>query len=474
MLASTHFRIKRGDEDDWFDAILDADTKLFIDPFMVFQERVGFWAGSHDEIVKHFDRAFLLVAQGNSDPITLPYKKALDILEFREPREFCLGYTAHGTYGLGSGPGYAEIIAQAISEAIARGIQHPRHFEELGILNEGIGADRISDITATILKTRLIEYTRIISTRHSLDVATHRLFASSFDEGRQRWKADEVHVPTNPSIDGPFLFVPQRFLRKLPVLNAQDWWNDYENEKLRQDLNYEILGRVNKKEILKVARANTEAVRRWTVQKELQTASSYNLLSDPAGVYQWHEAAALFAEQHPLVLPAAHSAETFKVVISDLLEQFRLFIEDQGGWRLLWNDARSREKPEEAVQLLFFGIARNYCRANNISVDREVDLGRGPVDFKFSNGYQNRAHLEVKKIHNGKFWNGLSEQLPAYMRGDQVNLGWFLAVRYRSSKTDEAREREVPRRVQAVAEAKQLELYSMIIDARPAVSASKL
>lgn len=473
MLVSTHFQIKRLDEDDWFDAILDVDTKLFVDPFMVFQEKAGFWAASHDELVKHFDRAFMLIAQGNRDPTTLPYKKALDILEFPEPRELCLGYTAQGTRGAGSGAGYAGLIACAIAEAISRGLEHPRHFEELGILNEGIGADRISDITATVLKRRLIEYSRNIATRHNLPVAPHQLFAASFDEMRQRWKLDEVYVPTNPATGGPYVFVPQRFLRRLPVLNACDWWNDYENEKLRQDLNYEILGRVNKAEILRAARATPEAVRRWTIQKEQQTASSYDLLRDPAGVYQWHEVAALFVKQYPLILPAANDADTFRKAIQNVIEQFRLFIEDQGGWRLLW-DTGSKEKPEEAAQLLFFGIVRNYCRANNISVDREVDLGRGPVDFKFSNGYHNRAHLEVKKLHNGKFWNGLNEQLPTYMRGDEVKLGWFLALRFRSSKAGTKREQEFPRRVAEVAAAKGLELYPALIDARPQVSASKL
>jgi hypothetical protein len=472
MLVSTHFQIKKKDDDDWFDAILDVDTKLFVDPFMVFQEKAGFWADSHDDLVKHFDRAFLLIAQGNRDPTTLAYQKALGILEFPEPRELCLGYTAQGTQGAGSGTGYAKLIAEAIAEAISRGLKHPRHFEELGILNEGIGSDRISDITATVLKHRLIEYSRNISVRHNLPVSPHTVFAASFNEMRQRWNVEDVSVPTNPVTGGPYLFVPRRFLRKLPVLNAYSWWNDYENEKLRQDINYEIMGRVNKSKILKAAREAPEAVRRWTVEKEKQTAASYDILRDPAGVYQWHEAASLFVSKHPLTLPPAENIDEFKKVIQNVIQQFRLFIEDQGGWRLLWDALK--EKPEEAAQLLFFGIARNYCRANNISLDREVDLGRGPVDFKFSNGYQNRAHLEVKKLHNGKFWSGLDKQLPIYMGSDEVKLGWFLALRFRSSKLEDKRQKDLPGRVQEVAAAKGLELYSALIDVRPQESASKV
>jgi hypothetical protein len=106
-----------------------------------------------------------------------------------------------------------------------------------------------------------------------------------------------------------------------------------------------------------------------------------------------------------------------------------LFVEQQGGWSLLWNDDGT-DKPEEAAQLLFRGIVQNYCQANDIVIDREVELGRGPVDSKFSSGYEHRAHLEIKKEHNGKFWNGFEQQLPTYMRSDEVSDGWFLAVRY--------------------------------------------
>jgi hypothetical protein len=168
MLASVHFRIKRTPADDWFDPIVDADTELFVDPFLVFKESRGFWNGAHAALINHFNRAFMMIAQGNLNPSALAFKKALALLAFKEPKELCLGYTSKGTDGLGSGLVHAKAIAAAIVEAIGRGLQDIRHFEELGILNEGIGPDRISDITCTILKSRLVEYTRLIAKRHEI------------------------------------------------------------------------------------------------------------------------------------------------------------------------------------------------------------------------------------------------------------------------------------------------------------------
>ena len=401
MLVSSHFGIARRSEDDWFDAILDADTELFLDPFFVFKESEGFWAGAHDEIIRHFDRAFLLIAEGNRNPQSLQYRKALHLLMFREPKELCLGYTATGTAGLGSGIGFARSIASAISAAITRGLIHPRHFEELGVLNKGIGSDRISDITCTILKHRLLTYTQEIARRHGIPMEWHRIYAAEFDEQRLRWRIPEVEAPTNPYTGGPFLFVPQRFLNDLPTLNADDWWDHYENEELRDDLNYEIMGRVNKATIIEVARLHPESVRQWTIDKEAEQVSPYDFSKDPKGVWQWDPVTQSFTQSHPLRISPPQSDEEFFSIIELVIGQFRLFIEEQGGWSLLWDTPYAQEKPEHATQLLFRGIAQNYCRANNISLDAEVNLGRGPVDFKFSNGYVHRAHLEVKKLHNG-------------------------------------------------------------------------
>ena len=472
MLASAHFKIKRGKQDDWFDPILDADTELFVDPFLIFKEARGFWVGAHPDIVRHFDRAFVEIAKGNLNPKTLAYQKALALLLFKEPKEFCLGYTSSGTSGLGSGSHFADSIADAICQAIRRGLEHPHHFEELGILNEGIGADRISDITCTILKARFVRYTQEIARRHNVKMARHHIFAASLDTHRQRWESPEVMVPTNPFTGGPLLFAPNRFLRDLPVLNARDWWNAFENERLRQDLNYEIMGNVDKATIVAAARENPDVVRTWTMKKEGEPADAYDFVRDPKGVWQWDAATTTYVTTHPVKLTPPSNEAEFHEAIEKIIHAYQLFIEDQGGWYLLWDGAKA--KPEHAPQLLFRGIAQSYCKANDISLDSEVNLGRGPVDFKFSNGYSRRAHLEVKKLGNGKFWDGLEKQLPSYMQSDEVADGWFLALKYNDNKTSQKREKELVNRVDAVAEEKKLSLNYALVDVRPKESASKL
>jgi hypothetical protein len=472
MLASSAFKITRTSKDDWFDTILDVDTELFVDPFTIFKETTGPWKVAHDRLIGHFNRAFILIAEGNRNPASPAYKKALALLEFKEPHELCLGYTAKGTRGSGSSGRLAGLMAEAIVAAIERGLEHPSHFEELGILQERIGADRISDAACTILKPELIAYTQKVARRHGVALDPHRIYASEFDPVRQRFLSKVVSVPTNPVDGGPLLFVPERFLDELPTLNPDDWWSSYENERLRTDLNYELMGKVDKATIVDTARERMDSVRAWAKAREGSPAEPYDFDRDPKGVVAWEAAAAEFTAGNPLALAPPQTTEEFDAVIELIIKQFRLFIEEQRGWWLLWDGGK--DKPELAAQLVFYGIARNYCTANNIVVDPESDFGRGPVDFKFSNGYVRRAHLEVKKLHNGKFWNGLDRQLPTYMASDEVKKGWFLAVRYRDGRKWDDRERELQGRVRAAGETHGRDLRAELVDARPRDSASKL
>jgi hypothetical protein len=472
MLFSQHFGIKVKATDDWFDAILDADTQLFVDPFLIFKENRGFWKNAHARIIKHFDTAFTLIAQSPNRE-SLSYGRALRILTFREPHELCLGYTAKGTKGAGSGVLYAKLIAIAIEDAIKRGIVHPNHFEELGVLNEGIGPDRISDIACTILKAQLVEYTQRICSQYSIPMQAHQIFASAYDEQRMSWLSEPVRLPTNPFKDGPLLLLPRRFLRELPTLNAHDWWSYYEAAKLRDDVNYEILVKVDKKSIIEAAKKNPGLVRQWSTDRESVPQNEYDFANDPLGVWRWDQVTSFYVKHNPLIIEPPRDESGFKAVIQLVIGQFKLFVEDQGGWYLLWNSA-NKEKPEHAAQLLFRGIAQSYCRANNISLDAEVNLGRGPVDFKFSNGYMRRAHLEVKKLHNGAFWNGLERQLPSYMKSDEVKNGYFLAIRYKDTTATVQRERNLPKRVKALSTSENINLCFEVVDGRRQKSASKL
>lgn len=470
---STSLGLTRQPEYDWFDPVLTTDTQLFVDPFLIFLDEDETWEDAHDKVIDHFDRAFQLLAQTSGNPHHPRYQAALNLLQFPEPSEFCLGYTARGTRGSGSGKQGASRIAEAMSDAIARGVQHLEHFEELGILNEGIGPDRISDIVCTVLKPDFVTYTQQVAQGLDIPMKKHRLRAAGFDSSRAAAaQTQRVHLPTNPKTGGPLLLTPTRFLRDLPVLNAENWWVSDEARQLRRELDLELITNVRKKDIVALARRNPESVTAWTKRMERQGADPYDLEADPRGIYAWADDTTRYVKRNPLAIEPPTTDVEFAAVIQLIVDKYKHYIEERGGWKLLWNDD-SNEKHEEAAQLAFQGIAASYCEANNIVVDREVELGRGAVDFKFSNGYRNRTLLEIKKLHNGKFWNGVEAQLPTYLGADNCTDGWFVAVRYKTKGVSAKRARTLPRKVQQMATQSGFDLRQIVVDARPKSSASR-
>lgn len=473
---SSHFGITPGRNDDWFDPILGADTRLFIDPFLVFREDTGDWSHAHRELIAYFNIVFHMIGNTMVATSSPERVKAMDLLRFPEPRAFCLGYTDQGTGGAGGGPVYAKLISEAMELSIGRGLKDLSHFESLGVLNEGIGPDRISDLVCNVLIERFVAYTLKVVKRHKLPTDKHKINRGRFDPRNLRWDPVEVDLPTNPDNGLPILLTPRRFLRSLPTLDSNDFWASSEAAQLRASLNFFVSTKVNKKDIVALARQDPEAVDRWTRSRENADPLPYDFEGDPVGVYAWLRHAQAYTAAVPLKLTLPTSTPTFGALIDELVADFKHFVEQRGGWKLLINDDGS-EKDEQAAQLLFRGVAESRCIAAGVVIDREVDLGRGPVDFKFSAGYANRALLEVKKLHNGKFWNGLEHQLTSYLKSDKCDVGRYVAIQYRDHrpKTDVGqRKLLLPKRTADLGTKLGLNLKSEHVDARKKLSASKL
>lgn len=474
MRFSDYFKIKRSRTDRWFDPILSIDTPLFLDPFLLYAQEGGPFKESHAEIIGFFNYVFKLIATAQGKPSSVRYQKAVQTLIFPEVQELCLGYTEGGTRGSGSGYELASVIAGAIWEAIQAGMEEITHFEEISILREGIGADRISDITAGLLKRRLVNYTTKIIRRHEIPVHEVNYSRGFYNVAQEMWIPLSAALPQNPYNKRPILLVPQRYLRHLPTVNAHDFW-DYcyfnENETIRREFSYDVTRRVTKREIIQLARRHPELRRAYVENVEGRSPGPYDLELDEKGYVRWYDATAIYCQKRPLAFHITSEADFFKV-IDQMVDEYRHFVENNAGWRLLWND-NGTSKGERAAQLLFLGIVKHYCQANNIDISREVNIGKGPVDFKVAIGYSLRALLELKLARNTKFWNGLSKQLPAYQRAERVKCGYFIVIVF--SESDIERLKDIQQIIGKVNQATGYAIKGIVIDARPEQpSASKL
>jgi len=153
----------------------------------------------------------------------------------------------------------------------------------------------------------------------------------------------------------------------------------------------------------------------------------YDDKADRAGIYAFRSALHEVAEKYPLQIakPSAHTRVELARVVGQIIGQFRTLIEKNDLADLLWHGGEPRH--EKAAQLLFFAVADAYCRANNIDISPETDSGGGPVDFKFSTGYEGR-HLVELKLSTGRVVHGYRTQLEVYKDAAGQCDGSFLIV----------------------------------------------
>ncbi|GAA3533594.1 hypothetical protein GCM10022222_16150 [Amycolatopsis ultiminotia] len=394
-------------------------------------------------------------------------------MEFPEPEEFGLGLTRKGRNGSGTGKGFAKLMVVAMRDAIELGLQDLTHFEELGLLVEKIGRDRISDITCNILKPQFIQYTQDVCRDLAVSTEQFPVKHASFDSHRMRWCTERLSLPKNPFTNGPILLIPSRFLRELPALDSTDWWNFVEPD-LRMDLNLSLNQHINKSEVIRRARSNTDLVRQWSSTSEERPADPYPVDRDPVGLHNWQARTREFANEHPIDISTIATKDDLLRFVEKIITEFKHQIEEEGLWSLLYNDDTGHPKRETSIQLLFKGVVQSYCRAHGIGLDREVELGRGPVDFIVSKDSRVRVLLEIKKMSNGKFWNGLENQLVSYMESAQCSSGWFLAVRFGDTKNQRERTAKLPARTSHAAHQTGFVIRSTWVDARRKDSASNL
>lgn len=84
-------------------------------------------------------------------------------------------------------------------------------------------------------------------------------------------------------------------------------------------------------------------------------------------------------------------------------------IENKGGHHLFYANGESIRR-EKDLQLLF----RLTWFASLSDVSREVDDGRGPVDFKISRGSLDKSLVEFKLASNSKLKRNLEKQVEIY------------------------------------------------------------
>jgi len=426
--------------ESWFDLRLDKDTQLYIDPFLVFRSKIPAFKNSREKFREFFKAALELVFESKRNSNALEQLEE-NVLWFPEPMEIRLG-VSEGKYGAGPGKNFSKACINALIKLASRGYKELDNFEKIQIFSSGIGADGISDTTANILKEELIKYTQEVCQEFDIPSSPCAVEKAIFDFEDRRWYHGKPDLPVNPFLDNKgIILVPKEFLCAIHAINS-DGFSEYvvrnKSSKLRTELNYEIEKKLDRKTIIEIAERYPEWVEEYVGEREKdETIAPYDLGKDEKNLYRPQKESYEFVKNHKLPPLTASTEDEFNNCVESITSQFRLYVEEQGGYKLLWNDISNNSgesepvpRDESAVQCLFLGIVSSYCQANNIDLSREVETGRGPVDFKFSSGHSYRALIEMKLAKSSKLKQGFEHQLPAYLTAQQVKHGYYIVVFY--------------------------------------------
>lgn len=192
------------------------DLPLGIDPFLLFKSRDPQFRQLHVSLLKAFNAAILAVR--NND-----LSRARYLFSFPEVSAIGMGYTHKGKRGSGVGSYLANLILQTLAGSPSLTERGVRHVEEMQLLSAGIGPDRISDITANVLKRFLIDYTQRQCTIWGIPMKACVPVSHIYDESKLAWEDSYEDLPVS-AIDGSeILLVPRRLVRALPWINYDDF-----------------------------------------------------------------------------------------------------------------------------------------------------------------------------------------------------------------------------------------------------------
>ncbi|MFI5696434.1 hypothetical protein ACIA58_31550 [Kribbella sp. NPDC051586] len=482
MRFTQQFNIaQRFSNDDWFDLEVIEDTPLYVDPFLVFEDADPFWSACHQDLVEFFSLALGFVRLADGDRSSPHWRKALQMLTFPEPKEFAFGLSMGHPEGSGTAGEFADRMADALDLLRRDNVDTLRYVEVFVLFCDGLGVDRISDMFCNITKERFITYTQQVVERHG--IATEPVLVKHRRWSRQsgRWDDGRVELPSSPAFKGGVLLCPDRFLKDIPRVTPDGFWSWAElNEAstLRFDLNYDLSLSLTKAEKAaagrKVARARPNLALAYVDKVADEDHLPYNVVTDQHLLVGWAEVGRDAAGSAPL-LKAPESVDGFYSWVGGLMNGFKHAVEETDLWKVLWNEGFTRPRQEKIVQAIASMMWQTQCQAAGVDLSREVNIGRGPVDFKFSAGWQRRALTEVKLIKSSGFFTGASKQLPQYLESEQIDFGYYLCVGFTDQDFGDERLDRVRKTCAAIAEKKGVTITPVFVDARASnkISASK-
>jgi hypothetical protein len=416
---SDHFNVDKAKlkELGVFDPILNFDTKVFVDPLLLKK--------SSNEIIRNsaktFDDFFITllslvkISRQDSDK---PWKEAQRRVKFPEYKYTCIGYGSDSINGSGSGAWLNDKILQSAKDIVDFAKDDPKIFLILPLLEEGIGADIISDMTQNIIDQHVCEFTIDIMQKLGLE-------ANCKHKARNGVIYDLLVNPfitTKNNKNCPIKLLPNDILLDLPLADSFDEWLSEmadHNSNLRDSINkhlgagfFEETKKKRKESLLDLLKNDKAFFMEVLEALKNHDFSHYDIEKDWKGLHRWlkdGEKFIKFKSSNKVGFLNDDLEEIF-LAVGEIIDHFKYSIEKEELWRMFWTPQYSElaHVKEFYSQMLFYAVANSWVSSkdNNLNMIRSLNKETKLIDFKFYVSGKYAVNVQVKHSEN---YNGLKK-----------------------------------------------------------------
>lgn len=412
ILFSKEFNISKEQlkEMGVFNVFLDEDSSFFINIKLLKECKVPEFVNSYNKINKLFREIGLLLQ--NATPDSKLYRAAYEKFNFPEVNGINLGFSS-STRGAGFGKGLRLQIIKDAYEIIQSGSNNPEIFHLVGLFEDNVGPDRISDMIARIIHDDIVAYTQRILSELKINPKNYPQY--TFKNG----------LLVNPYKRKHLLLLPECILHELPIAKC---WDDIdrvcsENEAIKAEINEAISDtwrRISTSERKKYLREQIfkcpQKLQRIIEAYQSESASEYNIFRNPDYIANYLT--------DTYTMPDSCCVDSYAASM-DILENFKQWVEYHRGASVI--NGCSARPSEKLVQRLIHAVGQMFCKKFNWCFSPETDSGRGPADFVVSRGVD-KTVVEVKLTSNQDCEHGLEVQIEEYAKAEDTDKKIFVLI----------------------------------------------
>ncbi len=380
MKVSQTFGLKKTQfELDYVDIDPNGDIPLFLDPYYIAKCEFAFAINAHRTLRSFFSYLLHLLGQ---DEI----KQAQEIFNYlSEPNEICLGFSESRPDGKGVGPIDTGKIFDSLllSEAVKTGLMED--IEDFRIFVPGIDKDKMSDMTANIIRKHLIDYTQNQCKLWGIQMQVNVPSGYYWDRTKREWVNNytEMLIINEKKI----LLVPKRIVSFSKEYTPQKYLQHFvlnflQNEHLRLNTS-----------LVRVHKYKNGRERRYVTKKSIKYSIG-DIDKD------W---LAKFTQDHPEVFKEfrERTAKSLNVVLNEnIAEDSLLDIVQYLREKLLSippgnSDATNYHRTVVGILELLF-----YPSLSSPQIENEIHEGRKRIDIVFDNSAEGGFFFRLNSVYN--------------------------------------------------------------------------